>query len=237
MSERDPFSRLYSEIAVRKDEAAKVGPYDGSNGRINRAVSLIKNKIGKPGGTLVDIGGATGNLGYCLRDFYDERFVIDISDECRAPALSKGNMFICANVDMVGIDARSVDMITALDVIEHILNPEYFARECMKALKPGGQVLINTPNIQYWRHLQSLVEGGMFPHTSGDKEVYHGGHVAFFNMTDMHELFKEFVDHTVHVDGLTPDPPPPIWTMLAKYPNKGIQLSYADLIFSCRKPS
>jgi 2-polyprenyl-3-methyl-5-hydroxy-6-metoxy-1,4-benzoquinol methylase len=239
----DPFKDLYDEIADRKDEASKIGPYHGGNGRIDRAVDLILNEDFPRSGTLIDVGGSTGNLGYALRDYFSDRITLDISEACRVPAESKGNTFICANVDNSGIpmpdersDGPSADMIVALDFIEHILDPEHFARECFRTLKSGGKVLVNTPNIQFWRHLHSLVVEGNFPHTSGDQEVYHGGHVAFFNFQDMSKIFTAagFVDMRLHTRGLTPEPPPPIWSSICRVGN--IQLSYADLIFSCRKP-
>src|SRR6202011_3022034 len=70
----------------------------------------------------------------------------------------------------------------------HIIDPENFARECFRVLKSGGEVFVNTPNIQYWPHIQQLI-AGKFPHTSGDKEVYHGGHLAFFTYLDLCEIF------------------------------------------------
>lgn len=234
----DPFAKLYASIADRKGEANNDGPYKGGNGRIDRAVDLILNEDFPRAGILLDVGGATGNLGYALREYFDGgRITLDISDACRIPAQEKGNRFICANVDslgLVGIDDGAVDLIVALDFIEHILDPQKFAAECWRVLRFGGKVLINTPNIQFWKHLHSLVVEGNFPHTSGDQEVYHGGHVAFYNLQDMKRIFSSFTDHTMHTRGLTPEPPPPIWAQLSKVGN--LQLSYPDLIFSCRKP-
>lgn len=234
----DPFKDLYDEISERKGEADKLGPYTGGNGRIDRAVDLILNEDFPRFGVLADVGGSTGNLGYALRDHFQTRYTIDISEACRGPAESKGNTFICANVDNTGLGLAdsSVDLIVALDFIEHILDPDNFARECFRDLMPGGKVIINTPNIQFWKHLHSLVVDGVFPHTSGDQEVYHGGHVAFFNMNDMISIFGRagFVDHRMHTRGLTPEPPPPIWSSISKVGN--IQLSFPDLIFSCKKP-
>ena len=244
----DVIEDLYDRIAVRKGEASAIGPYCGGNGRIDRAVELIRSGVlGEfhHDSVLLDVGGATGNLGYALRDMFPERYTLDISDDCRVPAVSKGNVFIRSNVDSDGLpfgpEDEPVDLITALDFIEHIVDPERFSRECFRCLRPGGVVLINTPNIQYWRHLHSLVVEGAFPHTSGDREVYHGGHLAFYNLQDLDELFIRragFIDSAMHVQGLTADPPPPIWGSLSTLPphTKMRQLSYADLVFSCRKP-
>ncbi len=235
----DPFQELYDDLAARKREADAVGPYTGGNGRIDRAVELIKSEGFPTGGILVDVGGATGNLGYALRDLYKERWTIDIAIDCLVPAESKGNRFSCSNVDVDGLsclDRREgeVDLIVALDFIEHILDPQKFAAECYRILRPGGAVLINTPNIQFWRHLESLVMYGRFPHTSGDTEVYHGGHVAFYNLQDMKNIFNSFRDPKMHTAGLIADPPPPIWPTISRVDVK--QFSYADLIFSCVKP-
>jgi 2-polyprenyl-3-methyl-5-hydroxy-6-metoxy-1,4-benzoquinol methylase len=238
----DPFVKLYDDISARKNESANVGPYGGGNGRIDRAVDLILNEDFPRSGSLLDVGGATGNLGYALRDHFQVRWTIDIAKDCKGPAEAKGNRFICTNVDSSGfsdlsgntIGQEEVDLVVALDFIEHIINPEKFAAECFRVLRSGGKVLINTPNIQFWKHLHSLVVDGVFPHTSGDSEVYHGGHVAFYNLQDMKRIFGRFEDHRMHTRGLTPVPPPPIWTQLSRVGN--LQLSYPDLIFSCRKP-
>lgn len=42
------------------------------------------------------------------------------------------------------------DTIIALELIEHIYNIDIFLRECYRLLKPGGILVISTPNVKYW---------------------------------------------------------------------------------------
>lgn len=181
---------LYSTLAERKSKPKDFGTYIGDNGRVNRAASLIRSGKLRKGGTLVDVGGGIGDLGYAVKDLFDRKIIVDISSKNLDAAESKGNETCLADVDKdgIGIDDSTVDLVCALDFIEHIVDPQNFAKECHRVLKPGGQVFINTPNIQFWRHIDTLISGH-FPHTSGDKEVYHGGHLAFYTYLDLCEIF------------------------------------------------
>lgn len=183
---------LYKKIAERKIKKEDFNSYNGNNGRVNKCEAFMRNGKIRTGGTLLDIGGGIGDLGFAVRDLFKETIVADISCENLKAAFSKGNKIIEVDIDKNGIDLEneSVDTITALDFIEHIIDPENFARVCHRLLKPSGEVFINTPNIRFWRHIWSLLSLGKFPHTSGDKEVYHGGHLAFYTYSDLREIFE-----------------------------------------------
>ncbi|MGD9711020.1 MAG: hypothetical protein AB7V46_03015, partial [Thermomicrobiales bacterium] len=99
----DAFKDLYDDITERKQKPSDMGPYSGGNGRVDRAVDLILNENFPRSGTLVDVGGAIGNLGYALREHFSRRIVVDIAAGCREAAESKGNMFITGNVDSDGL--------------------------------------------------------------------------------------------------------------------------------------
>jgi 2-polyprenyl-3-methyl-5-hydroxy-6-metoxy-1,4-benzoquinol methylase len=200
--------QLYAQMSERKFKPKDLEPYKGDNGRVNKCVQLFKTGALKKGGVLLDVGGGIGDLAYACRDWFDHRLVVDISSMNVTAVEAKSAQFIKLDVDKDGLwltseiaqrgnerdwawlkHGESINMITALDFIEHIIDPVNFAKECFKVLKPGGEVFINTPNIRFWRHLEQLVYMGTFPHTSGDRDVYHGGHLAFYTKKDLEEIF------------------------------------------------
>jgi SAM-dependent methyltransferase len=50
------------------------------------------------------------------------------------------------NLVMLPFDRESVDVVANLQVIEHLWEQERFLAECLRVLRPGGRLLITTPN-------------------------------------------------------------------------------------------
>ena len=183
---------LYDRLAKREIKPSDIEPYTGNNGRINKAINFIKRGDIRSGGVLLDVGGGTGNLGEAVRSFFTHTYVQDISWSNLDIAAAKENQVVCGDVDTRGLMVPSgfCSTVVALDLIEHIIDPDSFARECYRVLDDKGEVFINTPNIRFWRHIGSLLVNGIFPHTSGDREVFHGGHIAFFTFADLKIIFS-----------------------------------------------
>jgi predicted SAM-dependent methyltransferase len=194
--------QAYEKMAERKSSSKDFGTYIGDNGRVNRCVQLMmKGKI-KTGRTLIDVGGGIGDLCWSVTHtkfddapLFSKAFCVDISRKNLEAAASKigSDNTVYLDVDKEGLRTfadNKADVVTALDFIEHIVDPENFARECFRVLSSNGQVFINTPNIQYFDHIRSIWQDGKFPHTSGDRELYHGGHLAFFTYNDLVEIFS-----------------------------------------------
>lgn len=241
--------QLYDDMAARKSAPKDFGSYIGDNGRVNKCAELIKQGklVSSKSGKLLDIGGGIGDLGCSVRDLFDETWIIDISQSNLNAAASKGNSVLNLDIDESGmspITNNDITLVTALDFIEHIIDPENFARECFRVLKPGGQVFINTPNIEFWKHLESLVRHGIFPHTSGDREVWHGGHLAFYGFHDMKEIFTAagFSDCEQVKDEEGYSSPPEFYLNIRnpqtqlQYKTHCMRLGNPNLLFKCEKP-
>ena len=56
---------------------------------------------------------------------------------------------------------RSFDLITAGEVIEHILDQELFLKECSRVLRPGGVLALTTPNLAFLLNRFIMFFGGL----------------------------------------------------------------------------
>lgn len=52
---------------------------------------------------------------------------------------------IQANLDALPLRTASVDAVTCLQVVEHLWDLRGFLRECRRALRPGGELVVTTP--------------------------------------------------------------------------------------------
>jgi 2-polyprenyl-3-methyl-5-hydroxy-6-metoxy-1,4-benzoquinol methylase len=47
-------------------------------------------------------------------------------------------------------ESGAFDVLIAGDIIEHVVNTEHFVSEMKRILRPGGHVILTTPNLYYW---------------------------------------------------------------------------------------
>ncbi len=77
----------------------------------------------------------------------------------------------------------SFDLVWSSEVIEHLENPVMSVGEMMRVLKPGGLLVITTPNSRCWIYRLGGLLG--FP----PERIQGVGHKHFFGIADMRRLF------------------------------------------------
>lgn len=104
----------------------------------------------RPGGRVLEVGSGLGHVLERLQDKF-EAYGIDISayavDQAhvRAP---RARVQVLAVEDIVGqYGPEFFDAIIACHVFEHLEQPGEVARICFEALRPGGVMIIATPNL------------------------------------------------------------------------------------------
>jgi 2-polyprenyl-3-methyl-5-hydroxy-6-metoxy-1,4-benzoquinol methylase len=107
------------------------------------AKTLVQRHPG--GGVLLDIGCGSGKLWSFVGDRCDRYIGIDA---VRYPDLPAQAEFIPFDLDSgkTPLPNGFADVVCAVEIIEHLENPRAFMRELVRFTKPGGLVIVTTPN-------------------------------------------------------------------------------------------
>jgi SAM-dependent methyltransferase len=141
---------------------------------------------------LLDVGCGEGTLQRLCPGRYP--FLVGAEGDAGAAraARAHGVRVQCADLDAPHLPYRDAafDAAACLDVLEHVLDPRHLLDELARVLRPGGVLVLTTPNIRFYPFLVALI-GGRFPRTSGDPRGYDGGHLHYFTFADVQRLLVE----------------------------------------------
>lgn len=114
-------------------------------------------------GDLLEFGAGTGSLARLLLASAFPGCITAADILPRPPDLPAEVRWIPADLnDRVSATDASFDAIVATEVIEHLENPRAVFRELGRLLRPGGWLLVTTPNQESLRSLAALVVRGHF---------------------------------------------------------------------------
>lgn len=158
-----------------------------SNPPIYRMVVAALRGRGVQGGTLVDVGCGMGELWPWVRDRFDHVIGVDV---VRYPALPADADFRKVDLDTGRVDLpdASADVVTAVETIEHLENPRAFVRELARLVKPGGWVMVTTPNQLSLLSLASLLLRGKFNYF---QDAHYPAHITALLEVDLRRIASE----------------------------------------------
>jgi methionine biosynthesis protein MetW len=152
---------------------------------------------------LLDIGCGNGALGRLVAGRFGLVAGVEFSSVGAEAARNGGTRVIRADLNRPPLPVKEgcIDALTCLDVIEHVLDPRVLLGEIARVLRPGGIAIVTTPNIQFWKHIWSIVRG-RFPRTSTDPEGWDGGHLHYFTFRDLEGLAEAVGLEVIHRQGI-----------------------------------
>ncbi|MDQ2693180.1 MAG: methyltransferase domain-containing protein, partial [Chloroflexota bacterium] len=152
-----------------------------------------------PGARLLEIGCGAGNLllQATVRESYP--VALDLSMQAltfvrsRLEAALSGTEapagYACAQAvgESLPFLSGSFDCVLMSEVIEHLEAPEISVCEAVRVLRPGGRLLITTPNYRsFWPLMEWLVDRlNMAPKMAGEQ------HISRFHPSSLERLLKE----------------------------------------------
>ena len=220
--------------ARRSTAAAESGGI--SNDTVYAAIERALAVIG-PGGDLLDYGAGTGQLTIRMRDAGLYRSVTGADLFPRSSSLPADIRWVHGDLnDRLPLPDGSFDVVVAAEVIEHLENPRAMCREIFRLLRPGGAVVVSTPNNESWRSIVALVVRG---HFVAFGSTSYPAHITPLVRQDLEHVLAEagFVEPSFsfsNVGGI-PGMPMRTWQTFLGGRAKGLRFS-DNVIVSARKP-
>ena len=130
------------------------------------------------GKTALDVGCGAGLLAEPLARLGAKVTAVDAAPElievARTHAAGQG---LAIDYRAVGVEAVAgkFDLVTAMEVVEHVAEPQAFISDLAARLAPGGLLILSTPNKTAWSKLLTitLAEGfGRIPKGTHDYEAF-----------------------------------------------------------------
>lgn len=138
---------------------------------------------------ILDIGCASGYIGRTLHE--QDNYVVGIDlvrkDIAKAQKVLDEAYVFDIETDNLKKLGRNYDLIIMVEVMEHLFDPEKAINRFLPLLKPGGQILLSTPNIVHlYIRLKFLL--GIFEYK--EETVINKSHIHFFTHTTFLKMIK-----------------------------------------------
>lgn len=226
---------------VRPNEA------ESSDDRVTLMMKLVKNLQQKGAKSILDVGCTDGFLSQKFKDMGLYTIGIDASASAVEAARTKTDEAYVADTGKAALPLpnNKVELIWAGEIIEHIFDTEFFIEELYRVTKPGGHLIISTPNLGAWINRIALLLGtqpfftevGVRKSNQGSflrKVTTPAGHIRNFTQSSLKNLLEscgwkvESMQGAALLTGKSV-----LW--LDKIVSHGFPSFATDLVFVCSK--
>jgi 2-polyprenyl-3-methyl-5-hydroxy-6-metoxy-1,4-benzoquinol methylase len=130
------------------------------------AIELLRSVVTAEAGRVLDVGCGDGmflseldrQANLTARGW--ELHGVDYSEGALSRARSRPYTFAQCNLEEgIPYPDGTFDVLSAGELIEHIYDPDALLREARRVLRPGGSLLITTPNLQAWYNRALFLAG------------------------------------------------------------------------------
>jgi 2-polyprenyl-3-methyl-5-hydroxy-6-metoxy-1,4-benzoquinol methylase len=173
-------------VSVRDVEERARLSLGRSDTHIHRTVVDLLRETGAAG-TIADVGCGRGELWPLVRDAFARGIALDA---VRYEGLPADLEFHAIDLDgsALPLEGGSVDAAVAVEVIEHVENPRALVREMTRIVRPGGWVVVTTPNQLSVLSLLTLIAKGQF---SAFQDGSYPAHRTALLESDLRRIFSE----------------------------------------------
>lgn len=153
-------------------------------------VGATAMRLFSPNAEILDLASGSGALCARIRDLGFRPTACDLVDENfklhgEVPFYSTN-----LNSELPESFRERFDGITATEIIEHLENPRNFLRQCYLTLKPGGYLILTTPNVDSSLSRCEMIRSGYFRWFDQDNYLSNG-HITALPLFSLKRALKE----------------------------------------------
>jgi len=162
--------------------------YVPSNERRHRAHARLLDAVGG-GARVLDVGASSGYLAAPLAARGNTVVGIELDADAAREAESYCERVLVGDVETMELpfEPASFDVVLLGDVVEHLRDPTATLARLRPVLRPGGRVVLSTPNVANWAIRLSLL-AGRWRYT--DRGILDRSHTHLFTRTTLREALE-----------------------------------------------
>lgn len=159
---------------------------------------------------VMDLGCGSGETSGYLKSINRFGWVCGIegSFEAAEVARKKIDKVVVGDIERIDfqIENESLDLILALDILEHLVDPWTIILKLRQLLKPGGIIIVSIPNVRHYSVVLPLLFLDDWRYSQ--EGLLDSTHIRFFTKTTAAKMFTgsdfqiDMVDHTGAKKGL-----------------------------------
>jgi ubiquinone/menaquinone biosynthesis C-methylase UbiE len=155
--------------------------------RYRRVIELIEKHCQPHDKIIIDLGSGKNPIS----KYISHKEVITLDFDA-----SMKSIIICDLSSNFPLRENCCDIVIAAEILEHIYYSKQFLKEIKRILKPGGYLIITTPNCCSLLYRILWLFGRVPPYAAKADYTYYpsglpGGHVHDYNFSDLKKIFSE----------------------------------------------
>jgi len=156
-------------------------------------------------GRVLDVGCSSGYLARPLREAGARVVGIELDPAAAAEARAVCEAVVVGDVESVDLpfEPASFDVVLCGDVVEHLRDPGAALARLRQFLRPGGRLVLTTPNVANWAIRLSLL-AGRWRYT--DRGILDRTHTHLFTRKTLNETVTQAGYRVVELDHTAPVP-------------------------------
>jgi 2-polyprenyl-3-methyl-5-hydroxy-6-metoxy-1,4-benzoquinol methylase len=224
-----------SALSRRRAHASQIT--GGTSEEAGYALFLRRIEDRRLAGDVLDFGAGAGYFSRRLLETGRFSSITAVDLMARPAGLPEEIRWVSHDLnERLPLPDEGFDVVTGVAIIEHLENPRFVARECLRLLRPGGAVLLSTPNNESWRALANLVVRRCFVDFG---PLAYPGHISPILAIDFERVLREagFTDIAIEYNdrGYVPRSRAVTWQGISRGRLRGVRWS-DELVAIARRP-